>query len=69
MIDGIAMKDKRIMLPFLLQKQIPQQLTHMGIEDEALSHELVYWIHFNMEFKKQCETVSHVHGISMNTAT
>ena len=34
MIYGIAMKGKRIIIPFLLQKQIPWQSysNHMGIE-------------------------------------
>ena len=39
MTDGIAMKGKKIIIPFLLQKQILQQLydNHMGIEKIALS--------------------------------
>ena len=47
MTDGTAMKGKRIIIPFLLQRQILQQVhsTHIGMEKTMLSvHESVYWI-------------------------
>ena len=50
MIDGIAMKGKRIIILSLLQKQILQQLhsNHMGIEKmRFLAHESVYLININ----------------------
>ena len=39
MIGGIAMKGKRIIIPFILQGQILEQLpsNHIGIENETLS--------------------------------
>ena len=43
MIDDIAMKDKCIIIPCLLQKQILEQLlsNHMGIEKNAPTHESI----------------------------
>ena len=40
MMDGIAMKGRKVKIPFLLQKQILQQLlsSHMGIEKTRLYH-------------------------------
>ena len=54
MIDDITMKDKRIIIPFLLQKQILQQLHSncMSIEEmRLLAHESVYWININTDIK------------------
>ena len=62
MIDGITMKGKRIIIPFLLQKQILQQLhsSHMCIENmRLLAHELLYWVDMNTDIEntmKQCAT-------------
>ena len=55
MIGGIAMKNKRIVIPFLLQKQILKQLhcNHMGIEEKGLLVcELVYWVNINADIEK-----------------
>ena len=45
MVDSIIMREKRVIIPFLLQKQILQQLhtNHMGIERmRLLAYALVY---------------------------
>ena len=61
-IDGIVMKDKRIIIPFQLQKQILQQLhsNHMEIEKTRLqAHSLVYSLHMSTYIGntiKQCAT-------------
>ena len=36
MIDGIAIKGKRIMIPFLLQNEILWHSNHMGIQKKTL---------------------------------
>ena len=70
MIDGFAMKGKRIIIHFLLQKQILQQLhgNHMGILKmrllacESILDKYQSWL------QKHCKTVCHMHGIPTNTA-
>ena len=60
MTDDITMKGKRIMISFLLQRQILQQLlsNHMSIEEmRFLVHESIYWVNKNADIKniaKQC---------------
>ena len=47
MIDGIAMKGKRIIIPFIVQSEILEQLhnNHGGIEkNKAFGREWVYWV-------------------------
>ena len=60
MTDGTAMKGKKIIIPFLLKKQILQQLHHMGIEKMwHLACALVYYININTDIKhilEQCAT-------------
>ena len=62
MIDGIAMKGKRIRIPFLLQKKILQQflINRVGIQKtRLLAFESVYWININTDVRntvKQCAT-------------
>ena len=62
MIDGIAMEGRKIIIPFLLQKQVLQQFhsNHMGIEKMMLlAHELVYRINVSTDIEhtaKQCGT-------------
>ena len=62
MINGIAMKSKRIIIPFLLQRQIQELLhsNHMGIEKMRLEvRESVYWVNMNADIEntiKQCAT-------------
>ena len=62
MINGITMKGKRIIIPFLSQKQILQQLhsNYMGMEKmRLLAFELKYLGNMNADIKntvKQCAT-------------
>ena len=54
MTDGIAMKVKRKVIPFQLQKQIPQQLhsNQMGIRKmRLLVCESVHWVNMNIDIK------------------
>ena len=54
MINGIAVKNKRIIIPFPLQKQILQQLhrNHMGIEKmRLLACYSVYWVYMNADIE------------------
>ena len=54
MFDCIAMKGKRITIPFQLQKEILQQVhsSHMGIEKiRLLAHESVYWVNMNEDIE------------------
>ena len=54
MIDSIAMKGRRIIIPFLLQKQVLKQKhsNHMGIEKmRLLVRESVYWVNMNEYIK------------------
>ena len=69
MIDGIGMKDKRIIIPFLLQRQILQQLSSnpMGIEKMILlAHESVYCLNVNTYIEN---TVPHAWNISKHKHT
>ena len=60
--DGIDMKGRRMIITFLLQRQIQQQLhsNHMGIKKmRLLVQELVYWVNMNADIEdtiKQCTT-------------
>ena len=62
MIDGIVMKGKWIIMPFVLQNQIPEQLhgSNMGIEKmRILVRESVYWVNMNTDIRitvRQCTT-------------
>ena len=50
MIDGIAMKGKKIIIPFQLKEHILQQLhsNHIGIKKmKLLAHKPVYWLNLN----------------------
>ena len=54
MINGIAMKGKWIIIPYMLHKLIPQQLhsNHIGIEKVwLLVKESVYWTKMNMDIE------------------
>ena len=54
MINGIAMKSKRIKIPFKLQKQVPQLLhsKHMGIEMmRLLLCESAHWLNMKTDIK------------------
>ena len=54
MIDCTAVKNQRIIIPFLLQKQILWQLhsNYMGIEKMSLFVcESVYWLNMNTDIK------------------
>ena len=53
-IDGTAMKGRRIIICFLLQKQILQQLHSNNIGTEKTRHlarELHYWMNINENIK------------------
>ena len=53
-IDGIAMMGRRIIIPFLLQRQILEQLhsNHMGIENaRLLVRESVYFVKMNADIE------------------
>ena len=61
MIHGSAMKSRYRIIPYLLQRQILEQLhsIHMGIEKTHLTRESVYWINMNTTIEqtaKQCST-------------
>ena len=62
MVDGIAMKGKRVIILSLLCRQILEQLysNHMDIEKMRLfARELVYWGNMNADIEnliKQCAT-------------
>ena len=52
MIGGIAIKDRRLIIPFLLQKQILQQLhsNYMNMEKMRLPACVsVYWVNINKD--------------------
>ena len=54
MINGIAMKGRRIMLPFLLQIQIMEKLyrNNIGIKKmRLLVRELMYWVNMIADIK------------------
>ena len=55
MTEGTAMKDKNIIIPCLLQKQILEQLhsNHMGIAKTCpLMGEIVYWVNMNTNIEQ-----------------
>ena len=55
MIDGFAVKGKRVIIPFHLQRQILQQLhnNHISIEKSRfLVHASVYWVNNDAEIEK-----------------
>ena len=62
MTDAFAMKSKQIIIPYILQKQILEQLhsNQKGIEKMwLLARESVYWTNINANRKhtvKQCAT-------------
>ena len=50
MIDGVAVKGKCIIIPYLLQKKTPKQLysNQMGtVKTCLLMRESVYWVNMN----------------------
>ena len=54
MINGIAIKVRRIIISFLLQRQILEQLysNHMDIEKtRLLVRESVYWVNMNADIE------------------
>ena len=67
MSDSTAMKDRRIIIPFLLQKQILEQLhtNHMGIEKEGVGVLDEYEYRNQKCYKEMC----HMPGISVDTPT
>ena len=70
MINGMAMKNKHIIIPLALQKQILDQFhnNHIGIEKmQLLVRESVYWI--NMNADTECsQAMCHMLGVPVNTA-
>ena len=65
MINGTAMKGKRIIIPFMLWEQILEQLhsTHMGIEKiRCLARKSGYWVNMNVDIENT------MLGIPGNTA-
>ena len=62
MIDGITMQGKRIIMSYLLQRKILEQLysNNMGIEKmRLLARDLVCWINMDADIEntiKQCVT-------------
>ena len=71
MIDGIAMKGKWIIITFMLQDQILEQLysNQMGIEKtRVLARKSVYWGQYECSHKKYCEAVCYMPGVSADTA-
>ena len=65
------MEGRRIIIPFLLQKQILEQLhsNHMDNNKiELLARVSVYWVNMNADIKNT-ETVCYMLGIPANTTT
>ena len=62
-IIDIAMKGKRIIIPFQLQRQILQQLhyNHMGIEKTRnIVHKFIYWLNINADIVNIMKNVLHI---------
>ena len=67
--DGISMKGKRIIIPFILEKQIlqPLQSNHLGIKKmRLLARESVYWMNMNTNIENA--SMCHMQWMSAKLA-
>ena len=68
MINGIAMKGRKIIIPFILHKYMSSYtVTIWALEDETFIKRVSVLDEHECRHQKHCKTVCYIPGISANT--